>query len=257
MQSRVLAIIIAVVLALVATTALVFYVNGADRRAISDQSPVRVWAAVEDIQAGTSVLTAKNAGQIDLVNVPRKSAVDGVVRSLTQIQDRVAAVDIVAGELLLQKRWVGSGDVSGRRLLDIPEGHQAIAVELDLTKQVAGFVTPGDTVSLLVSAKVQYAQAKKPVEQTHYLLQNIRVLAVGATALANANTQGGGGRVNQGKGTQTLTAVTLAVRAGDDVKRVAFAAEFGSIYLSLVPPNAEKINPGDPVVADNLTTGNG
>jgi pilus assembly protein CpaB len=256
MQSRVLAIIIAVVLALVATTALVVYVNGADRRAISDQSPVQVWAAVKDIQAGTTVLTAKNSGQIDLVTVPRKNLVDGAVRSLAQIQDRFAAVDIVAGELLLQKRWVGSGDVAGRRLLDIPAGHQAISVELELTKQVAGFVTPGDTVSLLVSMKVLHGGAKKPLEQTHYLLQNIRVLAVGATALANANTQGGGGRINQGRGTQTLTAVTLAVRAGDDVKRVAYAAEFGSIYLSLVPPNAEKVDPGPPIIVDNLTTGN-
>ena len=46
MQSRVLAILVAVVLALVATAALVVYVNGADRRAISDQEPVKVWVAI-------------------------------------------------------------------------------------------------------------------------------------------------------------------------------------------------------------------
>jgi hypothetical protein len=45
MQSRVLAILVAVVLALVATAALVVYVNGADRRAISDQQPKLVWVA--------------------------------------------------------------------------------------------------------------------------------------------------------------------------------------------------------------------
>ena len=42
MQSRVLAVLIAVVLALVATAALVVYVNGADRRAVAGQEPVQV-----------------------------------------------------------------------------------------------------------------------------------------------------------------------------------------------------------------------
>ena len=54
MQSRVLAILVAVVLALVATAALVVYVNGADRRAIADQDPVVVLVAKETIRAGTS-----------------------------------------------------------------------------------------------------------------------------------------------------------------------------------------------------------
>ena len=72
MQSRVLAILIAVVLALVATAALVVYVNGADRRAIAGQEPVQVWVAVKPIPAGTSGLNAKNTGLIDLVAMPKK-----------------------------------------------------------------------------------------------------------------------------------------------------------------------------------------
>ena len=64
MQSRVLAILIAVVLALVATAALVVYVNGADRRAIADQDPVVVLVAKETIQAGTSGEDAETGGRI-------------------------------------------------------------------------------------------------------------------------------------------------------------------------------------------------
>ena len=74
---------------------------------------------------------------------------------------------------------------------------------------------------------------------SQFLLQNVQVLAVGTTALSTANSQGGGGRVNQGKGSQTLTAVTLAMHERD-VPRVVFAAEYGSIYLTLMPPNAEE-----------------
>jgi pilus assembly protein CpaB len=231
MQSRVLAILVAVVLALVATAALVVYVNGADRRAIADQEPVRVFVALKPIKAGTRGDDALNQGLIDRQDMARKNVTDETIRSVNQLADRFAAVDIVPGEQLLQ----------------IPTGHQALAIELDLTKQVAGFVTPGDSVSLVLSMK---RGGQDPVERSEFLLQNIRVLAVGTTALANTSTQGAG-RVNQGKGTQTLTAVTLAVKTGD-VERVVYAAEYGSIYLSLLPPKAEEWPRGGGRTADDV-----
>jgi pilus assembly protein CpaB len=238
MQSRVLAILVAVVFALVATAALVVYVNGADRRAISDQEPVKVWVAKKPIKAGTSGLTAAN-GLIAQVEMPKKNAVAGGVLALSQIQNKYAAVDIVADEQLLLSRWVGSDEVTGRRLLPIPEKHQAVSIAVDLTRQVAGFVTPGDLVSMVLTMSREDG-ASKDVDRSQFLLQNVQVLAVGTTALSTANSQGGGGRVNQGKGSQTLTAVTLAVHERD-VERVVFATENGSIYLTLMPPNAAEI----------------
>jgi pilus assembly protein CpaB len=253
MQSRVLAILIAVVLALVATAALVVYVNGADRRAISGQQPVRVWVAAEDIQAGTSGVSAFNTKKIKQDVVPRKSVVDGAVVSLNQIQQRFAAVKIVAGEQLLLERWVSAEEIAGRGLLPIPTDHQALAIGLDLTRQVAGFVTPGDSVSLVLTME-RAAGGGRPVSRTDFLLQNIRVLAVGATALANTNAQGGGGRVAQGRGSQNLTAVTLAIPE-DHVRRVVYAAEHGSIYLSLMPPDAEPADAAGDVTADDVIPG--
>jgi pilus assembly protein CpaB len=245
MQSRVLAILVAAVLALVATAALVVYVNGADRRAISDQEPVQVWVAVKPIKAGTSGVNARNTGLIEQIVVPKRNVVDGSVRSLAQIQNRYAAVDLVQGEQLLVRRWVGAEDVAGRRLLQIPAEHQAVSIGLDLTRQVAGFVTPGDSVSMVVSLE------RGGSERSQFLLQNVQVLAVGTTALSNAAAQGGGGRVNQGGGSQTLTAVTLAVPE-IHVERVVYAAEHGSIYLTLMPPNAEAAATSGGVGADNL-----
>jgi pilus assembly protein CpaB len=239
MQSRVLAILVAVVLALVATAALVVYVNGADRRAIIRQEPVQVWVAVKNIPAGTTGQNAQNTGLIDQVEIPRKHAANGVVVSLSQIQNKVAAVNIVAEEQLLLSRWVGFEEAKGRGLLPIPKNFQAVSVPVELSRQVAGFVTPGDHVSLVVSLVFEgEGPQKKEVETSQFLLQNIQVLAVGTTALSNTSAQGAGGRVNQGKGGQALTAVTLAVHE-EDVPRVVFAAEYGSIYLTLMPPNAE------------------
>jgi pilus assembly protein CpaB len=244
MQSRVLAVLIAVVLALVATAALVVYVNGADRRAISNQEPMLVWVAAKLIPAGTSGLTANNTEAIKRIAVPRKNVVPGAVLSLSQIQNLRAAVDIMPGEQLLQKRWVGAADVAGRGLLQIPEGYQAVAIGMDLTKQVAGFVTPGDTVSLLLTMR------RKGLDRSEFLLQNVRVLAVGSTALANAAAQGGGGRVSQGK--DQVAAVTLAIPQ-EKVERVVFAAEHGSIYMTLLPsPDAAKVSPDGGATEGNV-----
>jgi pilus assembly protein CpaB len=244
MQSRVLAILVAVVLALVATAALVVYVNGADRRAISNQEPTLVWVAAQTIPAGTSGQTAKNTEKIKQEEVAKKDVVPGAVRSLAQIQNLRAAVDVQPGEQLLLKRWVGAEDVAGRGLLQIPEGHQAVAIGMDLTRQVAGFVTPGDTVSLLLT------MTRGGRDRSEFLLQNIRVLAVGATALANSAAQGGGDRVSQGKG--QVAAVTLAVPQ-DKVERVVFAAEHGSIYMTLLAsPDAPKVPTNGGATADNV-----
>jgi pilus assembly protein CpaB len=223
MQSRVLAILVAVVLALVATAALVVYVNGADRRAISGQTPRMVWVAATPIPAGTSGLTVINTKKIKQV-----------------------AVDLEAGEQLLQKRWVGAEDVAGGRLLPIESGYQALSIGLDAVRQVAGFVTPGDRVSLVLTMK------RADRDKSQFLLQDIQVLAVGSTALANAAAQGGGGRVNQGKG--QVAAVTLSIPQ-DRVERVVYAAEHGSIYMTLLARGAKPLSKTDGATADNVIPG--
>jgi pilus assembly protein CpaB len=248
MQSRVLAILVAVVLALVATAALVVYVNGADRRAISGQEPKLVWVAAKTITAGTNGVNAINLKLIEQREIPTKSVVEGGVVSLSQIQNRTAAVDIVAGEQLLLKRWVAAEDVAGKSLLPIEQGYQALSIGVDVVRQVAGFVTPGDWVSMVLT--VSGSDEGGSAQKSQVLLPKIQVLAIGATALANASSQGGGGRVNQGKGGQSLTAVTLAV-PDEHIERVVFAAEHGSIYLTLLRPDA-KPAPGTGVTEDNV-----
>jgi pilus assembly protein CpaB len=250
MQSRVLAVLIAVVLALVATAALVVYVNGADRRAISDQSPRMVWVAATPIPAGTSGLKAINTKMVKQAAVPSKTIVPGAVLSVTQIQNRYAAVDLEVGEQLLQKRWVGAEDVAGGRLLPIQSGYQALSIGMDAVRQVAGFVTPGDRVSLVLTMKLSGPGGE--LERSRFLLQDIQVLAVGSTALANAAAQGGGGRVNQGKG--QVAAVTLSIPQ-DRVERVVYAAEHGSIYMTLLARGAKPLSNTDGATADNVIPG--
>jgi hypothetical protein len=78
------------------------------------------------------------------------------------------------------------------------------------------------------------------------------VLAVGSTALANVAAQGGGGRVNQGKG--QVAAVTLSIPQ-DRVERVVYAAEHGSIYMTLLARDAKPLSKTGGATADNVIPG--
>ena len=95
-------------------------------------------------------------------------------------------------------------------------------------------MTPGDKVSLVLSLKDEGNGGSE--ETSQFLLQNVQVLAVGDDRPQQPALRRGG-RVNQGKGSQTLTAVTLA--STSRTSSGWYAAEYGSIYLTLMPPNAE------------------
>jgi pilus assembly protein CpaB len=236
MRGRVVAVLVAVALALAATVALVAYAGGADRRAIANQQPVLVYVARARIAAGTRGEDAQNRGLIERTALPRRAVAGGAVRSLEQLGGRVAAVDIVPGEQLLAARWLGRGETPRGRQLSIPEGHQAVSIALDPTRQVSGFVTPGDRVSVVVSLSLP--KGGRSQRTSRFLLQDVQVLAVGATARPDPATQDGR-RPGQGRN-QSLSTVTLAVRPAD-VERVVFAAENGSLYLSLLPPGQRPV----------------
>jgi pilus assembly protein CpaB len=236
MQSRLLAILVAVAFALVATAAMVVYVNGADRRALRDQEPVLVYVAKANIPAGTTGEDAQNDGLIDRRELPRTAVARDAIRSINQLGGRVAAVDIVIGEQLLSTRWVAGDEVAGRNLLRIPKDHQAVSIALDATRQVSGFVTPGDHVSMVATIE----QPGSDDEVSQFLVQDLLVLAVGVTAQSNPAAQGGD-RANQNRN-QNLSSVTLAVRV-QDVTKVVFATEHGSLYLSLLPPGQKPVPP--------------
>jgi len=148
----------------------------------------------------------------------------------------VVYVGSVLTTLLFVQALVGKGEAPGGRLLSIPEGHQAVSIALDPTRQVSGFVTPGDRVSVVVSLSLP--RGGRAQRTSRFLLQDVQVLAVGATAQPNPVAQEGR-RVGQGR-SQSLSAVTLAVQPAD-VERVVFAAENGSLYLSLLPPGQRPV----------------
>ncbi|HEV8648496.1 MAG TPA: Flp pilus assembly protein CpaB [Actinomycetes bacterium] len=240
MQNRLLAIVVAIVLAIVAAMALVIYANSADRRAINEQAPVQVWVAAQEIKQGESLDAAFRAAKFRPADYPRRLVAKDAVRSLNQLSGRVAAVDIMQGELLLESRWVNQEEIEGQNLLTIKAGHQAVSIQVDATRQVSGLVSVNNRVNVYVT--ISQADGVK----SKLLLPNLKVLAVGTTTI-----QQGTGTGQQANRNGNLSTLTLEVR-DRDVPRVVFAAENGRIYLTLVPPGGTAPPPGEARNVGNL-----
>lgn len=230
MQNRLLAIMVAIVLAVVSAMALVVYANSADRRAISEQAPIPVYVASQKINQGESIEDA--AGKIRIASMPRKALVENAVRALAQISGRVAAVDILPGEQLIVGRWISREEVEGRNLLNLQSGFQAVSIQVDATHQVSGFITPGNRVNVFVTLTSVGGR-----KFSRLLLPDLKVLAVGKAAVASSGSR-------PASATSALSTVTLEVKDGQ-VERVVFAAESGPLYLSLVAPGAKPAPSGE------------
>ena len=233
---RTVAIIAAVVLALVATAAITMYIRGIEAQAFDDAEMVEVFVAQEEIPAGISASAASEAGTIDRADRPRVSVPDGAVASLEDIAGLVSADPILPGEVLVRGRWVDPADARATGL-EIPEGHEAVSVQVGIPPGVAGFIQSGDQVSLIATLAGPGSEAEDDdadqadETRSQYLLQNIDVLAVGQR-VAGAEE---GDDIQEGTG-QVLMTVALEP---EDAERLVFAIENASLYFTLLPDDAE------------------
>ena len=235
---KVVAVIVAIVLAVAATVAIFLYVQGIEQRAFQDAELVEVLVAEEPIPEGTSAAAASDAGLITRGTIPRANVPDGPVLSLEDIEGLITRDAIPANEVLVRERWVDP--TVAATTLDIPEGFEALSVQVSIPPGVAGFIRAGDQVSLIATIERPDAVAEDPDDEdadatpaaedliSRYLLQGIEVLAVGQPQLEDAETG------------QPASAVLLTVALEpEDAERMVFAIQTAALYFTLLPPDAE------------------
>jgi pilus assembly protein CpaB len=240
---RLIAVVAAVVLAVVATGAIAVYVRGIEQRAFEDAELVEVFVAQQDIPQGVTSANASEAGLIGRENLPRAAVPEGALTSLEQVDGLVTVERILAGEVLVIGRW-GTTTDARIRAIEVPEGFEAVSVQVGIPPGVAGFIREGDRISLLATLETpDAAPGPAPDEEdaaaeqdatelrTQYLLQGIQVLSVGQRITTAEGTEG----VEEPGGTVLLT---LALEA-EDVERLVFAIETASLYFTLLPEDAE------------------
>jgi pilus assembly protein CpaB len=234
---RVAAIVAAMALAAVAAVAIFVYVQGIEERAFEDAELVDVYVALGDIESGVPIGTIEQQGLVGLDRAPRATVPDTAIGSLNELDGLFTNSEILDGEVITTARFSDRSEVAPT--LDVPDGFEALAVQVAEPPGVAGYVQPGDQVSVIVTIDAE-AEADEDGEtiggdpRSQYLLQNVQVLAVGSRAVAEQDPDA------IAAGQDVL--LTLALEPVD-AERLVFAIEQGSLWFTLLPDDAEDSGP--------------
>lgn len=191
----------------------------------------QVVAAAKDIKLGT-VLRSADLSTIDIAGAVPQGA---ILKSADAI-GRGAIADLYSGEPILESRLAPKGS-GGGLAATIPDGMRACAVKVDEVVGVAGFVTPGMRVDVLISGNPPGTSANSTQgSQVRTLLQNIQVLSAGTDIQRDA----------EGK-PQQVQVVNLLVTP-QQAEALSLASNQTKIQLVLR-------NPLDTKVADTPGTG--
>lgn len=139
-----------------------------------------VIAAANDLPVGT-IITGQDLGTTEIAGaVP-----PGVFTKKADVIGRGVISPIYKGEAILGSRLAIKG-AGGGLAATIPKGMRACAVRVDDVVGLAGFVTPGKRVDVLISGTPPGSTGgNNPM--VHTLLQNIEVLSAGTNMQKDAN----------------------------------------------------------------------
>jgi Flp pilus assembly protein CpaB len=264
MRSRSLVVVLALILATLATVGVFLYARGVKEDAKTGGDLVTVVVSKDDIPANTDLNTLIADDGFTTLDIPQDALVEDAVTDVNQLKNRRNSVFIVAGEQIPLSRVEG-GEVLGG-VLSIPEGYQAITVSLEAPRAVGAAVTGGDNVTVLATFNdvVIEEKGKKNQQQTTtgtatgqgQAEQTVRgeaatvVLVPQVQVLRVLVPQAGGVEETATSAQDEDIAVTLALLP-EDAQKFVFALEEGTVYLSLLPPDGEGVEL-EPLTVDSI-----
>ncbi len=176
---------------------------------------VEVIVAADDLQVGSKI----DEHDIKIIKIPASALPSGSPRRKSDVIGHGVIIPITKGEFILSTKLAGDNAGSGLPSL-IPNGMRAVSVRVTEVVSVAGFVTPGTRVDVLLTGTP--TGGNEP--ETTTVLQNVLVLASGHT-LERTST-----------GEAQNTAVITLLVTPDDAEKLTLAASQGHIQLSLRNP---------------------
>ena len=190
------------------------YRNLQSRSGAAD-SGVDVIVAADDLQVGARV----EERDIKIIKIPPADLPPGSPRRRSDVLGHGVIVPISKGEFILPNRLAGENAGAGLPSL-IPPGMRAVSVRVNEVVSVAGFVTAGTRVDVLLTG----TPGGSGELQTTTVLQNVAVLAAGHTLERTATGE-----------PQNTAVITLLV-SPDDAQRLTLASSEGHIQLVLRNP---------------------
>jgi pilus assembly protein CpaB len=174
-----------------------------------------VVVAADDIQVGARI----EEHDVRIANLPPSSLPANTYDRRSKVLGRGVVVPIAKGEFILPSKLAGEEAGAGLPSL-IPNGMRAVSVRVNEVVSVAGFVTPGTRVDVLLTGTPEGGND----QETTTVLQNVRVIAAGHTLEHSATGEA-----------QNTAVITLLV-SPDDAQRLTLASSQGHIQLALRSP---------------------
>jgi pilus assembly protein CpaB len=191
------------------------YRNLQARSGGSSEPGIEVIVAANDLQVGARV----EEKDIRIIKITKEDMPPGAPRRRADVLGHGVIIPIARGEFILPNRLAGENAGSGLPAL-IPPGMRAVSVRVTDVVSVAGFVTPGTRVDVLLTG----TPGTGGEQETTTVLQNVAVLASGHTLE----------RTSTGEA-QNTSVITLLV-SPDDAQRLTLASSEGRIQLALRNP---------------------
>ena len=224
----------AIVLALVAGIGVYVYAGNADKRAQENASLVDAYVATSDIAKGTTAEEAVQAGLIQTEKVTKSAVPPSVVTNVNDLAGKVAAGRIDTKQFITAQTFISAEDgVGGAFANSIAKENQvAVTVTVDADRGVANAIAPGDHVNIATTSTDNAGNST-----TDYLLENVKVLAVG-TSLVQGQAPGSTTATDQAGAAPAAGSGVLTFEVSKEDALRVIAANSGSsrIYLVLLPP---------------------
>lgn len=176
-------------------------------------------AAANDLPAGSKL----NESDLRLVKMPHNDLPPGSFTSVSEVVGRAVITPIMKGAPVMAGQLADANAGAGLPAL-IPSGMRAVSVKVNDVISVAGFVTAGTRVDVLLTGQPKQSGSVEIDPAATTVLENIQVLAAGQKLQHN------------GQGDpQQVTVITLLV-SPEDAQKLALATQEGKIQLALRNP---------------------
>ena len=163
--------------------------------------------------------TRLDESNLTVIPWPSNQPVAGMYTRVQDCVGRATLTDLAGNEPVLESK-LAPAEAGVGLPATIPAGMRAISVAVNEVIGVAGFVTPGTMVDVLVTGRIS-AQNNSSANITKTILQNVKVLAAGQKIEQDRD----------GK-PQTVPVITLLVTP-DDAATLAMGSAQGKIQLAL------------------------
>ncbi|MGH9690941.1 MAG: Flp pilus assembly protein CpaB [Candidatus Acidiferrales bacterium] len=142
---------------------------------------------------------------------PDADPIVGICMRIQDCTNRALITSVAENEPIIESKLAATGAGAGLAAT-IPEGMRAMSVAVNDVVGVAGFVTPGTMVDVLVTGAVAGPNTGRVQNITRTILENVRVLAAGQKI-----------QQDQGGKPQTVPVITLLVTP-EDAGKLAMAS---------------------------------